>query len=207
MYKGTFDAYKQISRTEGVKGLYKGFWISCFQVYTVSNSIWISAHLFHKQVVSGVCYVSTYEGVRYTLERNGVTDLKLKALVGGSCASLGKNKLMKQKENINYFVFLFFQLVKQSLSRLTWSANTWWCWGWAPGRRGPRTRCPPTRWRSTRRVGPSGRSPGTSLAPSTYGTDSGGSTGDTSPRSVRMFQALPAGGPSTVHIRWCTLIR
>jgi len=70
MYKGTFDAYKQISRTEGFKGLYKGFWISCFQVF------------------SGVCYVSTYEGVRYTLDRNGVKDLKLKALAGGSCASL-----------------------------------------------------------------------------------------------------------------------
>ena len=32
MYKGTFDAYKQITKTEGIKGLYRGFWISCFQV-------------------------------------------------------------------------------------------------------------------------------------------------------------------------------
>merc|ERR1719187_1443232 len=69
-YKGTFDAYKQISRTEGFRGLYRGFWISCFQV------------------VSGVCYVSTYEGVRHTLDINGIKDLRIKALVGGSCASL-----------------------------------------------------------------------------------------------------------------------
>ena len=32
MYSGTFDAYKKISQTEGVRGLYRGFWISCFQV-------------------------------------------------------------------------------------------------------------------------------------------------------------------------------
>lgn len=70
MYKGTFDAYKQISSTEGFRGLYRGFWISCFQV------------------VSGVFYVSTYEGVRHMLDTNGVKDLRIKALVGGSCASL-----------------------------------------------------------------------------------------------------------------------
>jgi len=69
-YKGTFDAYKQISRTEGFRGLYRGFWISCFQV------------------VSGVCYVSTYEGVRHLLDINGINNARLKALAGGSCASL-----------------------------------------------------------------------------------------------------------------------
>merc|ERR1712126_488677 len=70
IYEGTFDAYRQISKTEGVRGFYKGFWISAFQV------------------VSGVAYVSTYEGVRHLLERQGVSDLRLKALVGGSCASV-----------------------------------------------------------------------------------------------------------------------
>jgi len=70
LYKGTFDAYRQISRTEGYKGLYRGFWISAFQV------------------VSGVAYVSTYEGVRHLLDSNGMKDLRVKALVGGSCASI-----------------------------------------------------------------------------------------------------------------------
>jgi len=70
LYKGTFDAYRQISRTEGYRGLYRGFWISAFQV------------------VSGVAYVSTYEGVRHMLDRKGVRDLRVKALVGGSCASI-----------------------------------------------------------------------------------------------------------------------
>jgi len=70
IYKGTYDAYKQISKTEGYRGLYRGFWISAFQV------------------VSGVAYVSTYEGVRHMLDSHGVTDFKLKALLGGSCASI-----------------------------------------------------------------------------------------------------------------------
>merc|ERR1719367_155078 len=56
MYKGTFDAYKQITKTEGFRGLYRGFWISCFQV------------------VSGVCYVSTYEGVRHMLVRTALRE-------------------------------------------------------------------------------------------------------------------------------------
>lgn len=70
LYKGTFDAYRQISKTEGYRGLYRGFWISAFQV------------------VSGVAYVSTYEGVRHVLDSNGIKDMKVKALVGGSCASV-----------------------------------------------------------------------------------------------------------------------
>jgi len=70
IYKGTFDAFRQISTNEGYRGLYRGFWISAFQV------------------VSGVCYVSTYEGVRHLLDSQGVKDLKVKALVGGSCASV-----------------------------------------------------------------------------------------------------------------------
>jgi len=70
VYKGTFDAYRQISKTEGYRGLYRGFWISAFQV------------------VSGVAYISTYEMARHQLERNGIKDTKVKALVGGSLASL-----------------------------------------------------------------------------------------------------------------------
>jgi len=70
LYKGTYDAYKQISKTEGYRGLYRGFWISAFQV------------------VSGVAYVSTYEGVRHMLDNNGIKDFKVKAMVGGSCASI-----------------------------------------------------------------------------------------------------------------------
>ena len=40
-------------------------------------------------MVSGVCYVSTYEGVRHVLEQHGlVTNGKIKAFVGGASASV-----------------------------------------------------------------------------------------------------------------------
>ena len=70
VYKGTYDAGKKIFQNEGFKGLYRGFFVSAFQV------------------VSGVCYVSTYEGVRHILDAQGIRDSKVKAFLGGSCASL-----------------------------------------------------------------------------------------------------------------------
>jgi hypothetical protein len=37
LYKGTFDAFHKILKYEGVKGLYRGFWISCFQVSWIQD--------------------------------------------------------------------------------------------------------------------------------------------------------------------------
>ena len=45
---------------------------------------------FFFQVVSGIFYVSTYEGVRHILDKNGVQDPRVKAMLGGSCASMGE---------------------------------------------------------------------------------------------------------------------
>ena len=65
VYSGTYDAGRKIFHSEGFKGLYRGFFVSAFQV------------------VSGVCYVSTYESVRHILDKQGiVTDNKIKAFVG-----------------------------------------------------------------------------------------------------------------------------
>ncbi|XP_076270531.1 solute carrier family 25 member 44 isoform X2 [Rhynchophorus ferrugineus] len=69
MYRGMFDAYGKIYKYEGFSGLYKGFWISSVQI------------------VSGVFYISTYEGVRHLLSKKNV-DSRLRALVAGGCASL-----------------------------------------------------------------------------------------------------------------------
>lgn len=71
LYKGTFDAFHKILKYEGSTGLYKGFWI---------NSI---------QVVSGVGYVTTYEGVRHIMSTYAnIKDKKIQAMTGGACASL-----------------------------------------------------------------------------------------------------------------------
>lgn len=69
IYKGMIDCGCKIFQNEGVSGLYRGFWISSFQL------------------VSGVFYISTYESVRHMLTQNGAGP-RVKALIGGGCASL-----------------------------------------------------------------------------------------------------------------------
>lgn len=69
VYSGMLDAGYKIYKSEGVRGLYKGFWISSFQI------------------CSGVFYISTYEGVRHLLTQYGAGD-RTKALIGGGCASM-----------------------------------------------------------------------------------------------------------------------
>lgn len=68
-YKGMVDAGVKIYRAEGAPGLYRGFWISSIQI------------------VSGVFYISTYEGVRHLLTQNNV-GTRTKTLIAGGCASL-----------------------------------------------------------------------------------------------------------------------
>lgn len=66
---GMGDAWKKIYTMEGIGGLYRGFWISSIQI------------------VSGVFYITTYEGVRHVLGQAGFNP-RLKALAGGGAASL-----------------------------------------------------------------------------------------------------------------------
>lgn len=69
VYSGMVDAAVKIYSKEGSAGLYRGFWISSVQI------------------VSGVFYISTYEGVRHFLQQHGAGN-KVRSLVGGGCASL-----------------------------------------------------------------------------------------------------------------------
>ncbi|CAO1442209.1 unnamed protein product [Diamesa serratosioi] len=69
VYKGMFDCGFKIYKAEGMKGLYRGFWISSFQI------------------ISGVFYISTYEGVRHLLTQRGFEN-RTKAIIAGGCASL-----------------------------------------------------------------------------------------------------------------------
>lgn len=68
-YKGLFDAATKIYKTEGVHGLYRGFWVSSVQI------------------ISGVFYIATYEGMRHILSQYNAPQ-SVKALVGGGAASL-----------------------------------------------------------------------------------------------------------------------
>ncbi|XP_053622454.1 solute carrier family 25 member 44 isoform X2 [Plodia interpunctella] len=68
-YNGVVDAISKIYKYEGISGLYRGFWLSSFQI------------------ISGVFYISTYEGVRHELGKYDINP-KLKSFVGGGCASI-----------------------------------------------------------------------------------------------------------------------
>jgi len=70
VYNGTLDAFRKTFQQEGMGGLYRGFWVSAFQL------------------VSGVAYITTYETVRHVLHTCGVQDSRLRALAGGGAASL-----------------------------------------------------------------------------------------------------------------------
>jgi solute carrier family 25, member 44 len=69
VYKGMIDCGCKIYKSEGVRGLYRGFWVSSFQI------------------ISGVFYISTYEGVRHILTQKGAGD-RTKAILAGGAASL-----------------------------------------------------------------------------------------------------------------------
>jgi solute carrier family 25 protein 44 len=67
VYKGMIDCSMKIYKSEGVKGLYRGFWISSFQI------------------ISNVFYISTYEGVRHILSQQGYGN-RTKAILAGGAA-------------------------------------------------------------------------------------------------------------------------
>ncbi|KAK3745908.1 hypothetical protein RRG08_056717, partial [Elysia crispata] len=71
VYNGTFDALIKIGRNEGSSGLYRGFWVSCLQLFP------------------SMVYISSYEGMRhYMAEHMGVTENSTRAFVAGGCASI-----------------------------------------------------------------------------------------------------------------------
>lgn len=98
VYRGTFDAFRKIVKTEGTRGLYRGFWVSAFQV------------------VSGVAYVSTYEGVRHGLEKSNVTNSMIKAFVGGGMASVVGQTIIVPFDVISQHLMLIGQKSKYKAS-------------------------------------------------------------------------------------------
>lgn len=77
VYHGTFDAFLKITKSEGVRGLYRGFLVS---------------NLF---VFPQVVYIGTYETVRQVLAENTpAQDQRLRSFVAGGCASLASQTLV-----------------------------------------------------------------------------------------------------------------
>ncbi|CAD5112079.1 DgyrCDS1322 [Dimorphilus gyrociliatus] len=71
LYNGTFDAFSKITRNEGFRGLYKGFWIS------------------NMLIVSQMTYITTYENVRrYLADHTQLTNNKIRSFIAGGCASI-----------------------------------------------------------------------------------------------------------------------
>lgn len=67
LYTGTWDAFRNILKTEGIRGLYKGYMVSNFSV------------------ISGQFYITTYELVR---QRTANYNLQLRGFLAGGCASV-----------------------------------------------------------------------------------------------------------------------
>lgn len=63
------DAGSKIYRTEGVSGLYRGFWVNSIQIF------------------SGLCYIGTYEGVRHVTGQYNLHP-QVRTLIAGGAASL-----------------------------------------------------------------------------------------------------------------------
>ncbi|KAG0719083.1 Solute carrier family 25 member 44 [Chionoecetes opilio] len=100
VYKGTFDAFHKIVKHEGAGGLYKGFWMSAFQL------------------VSGIFYITTYENVRHFLQQRGVKDSRVRALAGGACASLVGQTIIVPFDIISQHMMVLGQIEKNGRSKV-----------------------------------------------------------------------------------------
>ncbi|XP_067942111.1 solute carrier family 25 member 44-like [Watersipora subatra] len=69
-YNGTWDAFKKISRIEGVRGLYRGYWVNSLLVFPQMS------------------YITVYEGTRQWLQDHSIESTQLKSFLSGGCASV-----------------------------------------------------------------------------------------------------------------------
>lgn len=84
---GTFNALTKIYKYEGVRGLYRGFWISSVQVFSGKFAVKVLKCSLSSYFVLGFFYISTFEGLRYLTNQQGI-DIRMRALIAGACASV-----------------------------------------------------------------------------------------------------------------------
>jgi len=100
VYTGTFDAGRKIVQTEGVRGLYRGFLVSTVQI------------------VSGLCYVSTYEWTRHILDEHNVTN-KTKAFISGGLASIATETFAVPLDVITQHMMLMGLAEKEAKGKMS----------------------------------------------------------------------------------------
>ena len=99
MYSGTFDAFRKISRYEGMRGLYKGYFVS------------------QLLIVPQMSYITTYEGVKHFLKTNDIVhDNKFRSLLGGGSASLVSQTFMVPIDVVSQHLMLLDTKKKKKTS-------------------------------------------------------------------------------------------
>lgn len=78
IYRGSFHAFSNIVKTEGVGALYGGFWVKCVQLLCGAQFI----------------YVLVYEGTRSTLGKHTSLSGRHRAFTGGALASLAAQTIV-----------------------------------------------------------------------------------------------------------------
>lgn len=100
MYLGLIDAGSKIYRNEGLSGLYRGFWV---------NSV---------QIVSGLCYVGTYESVRHISSQYNINP-QLKTLMAGGAASLVGQTIIVPFDVISQHLMLLGLIERNSREKVS----------------------------------------------------------------------------------------
>lgn len=103
LYSGTFDAFFKILRTEGIRGLYRGFMVNTFTL------------------ISGQAYITTYELVRKYVSKYS-EDNTVKSLVAGGSASLVAQSITVPIDVVSQQ--LMMQGQGEHLTRFRLSSNT-----------------------------------------------------------------------------------
>lgn len=91
-----FDALRKIYAAEGTSGIYKGFWVSSFQI------------------VSRLVYFSTYEQTRHILYTYNIRENHLRALVAGTAASVVGQVRQKDFQRKIHIMFCLINLIRHS---------------------------------------------------------------------------------------------
>lgn len=95
VYGGLIDAFSKIYKSEGIGGLYRGFWVSSVQI------------------LSGVGYIATYEGARYTVSQYNPTNA-VKSFAAGAAAALVSQTIIVPFDVISQHLMVLGLVSQQS---------------------------------------------------------------------------------------------